>query len=157
MNNEISVKPVSIEDASIILELQKLAYQSEADLYPGELIAPMVQTLESMEEDVKNITVLKAMAQETIVGSVRAHMEEGVCHINRLLVDPKYQGSGIGVALLNAIEAAFASQTKTYHLETGNRSTGNLRFYANRGYHKVGEEKITDQFGFVHLEKKGAR
>jgi hypothetical protein len=37
------------QDAADVLALQKLAYQSKADLYPSSLIPPLTQTLEEMQ------------------------------------------------------------------------------------------------------------
>ena len=43
-----NIERVSVSDAEEILALQKLAYQSEAEIYS---IPPLVQTLEEMEAD----------------------------------------------------------------------------------------------------------
>jgi GNAT superfamily N-acetyltransferase len=84
------------EDLDEILSLQKLAYQSEAELCNDYSIPPLTQTLDGMIEDYRKMLILKALEKDQIIGSVRAYMEEGVCRIGRLIVHPDHQNKGIG-------------------------------------------------------------
>ena len=54
------IEKATVSDAEELLALQKLAYRSEAEIYNDFSIPPLIQTLESMEEDFKNQLFLKA-------------------------------------------------------------------------------------------------
>jgi hypothetical protein len=47
----MEIEKATVFDAEEILTLQKLAYQSEAEIYNDFNIPPLVQTLESIEKD----------------------------------------------------------------------------------------------------------
>ncbi len=140
------------EDAQEILDLQKLAYQSEAAIYQDWSIAPLTQTLAELQAEMKVRFFLKAVAAERIVGSVRALLEEGTCFIGRLIVHPDYQNRGLGQELMQEIEGHF-SQSRRYELFTGHRSERNLYLYQKLGYRRFKIEKILDKLTIVFLEK----
>jgi hypothetical protein len=45
------IERASVEDAQEILALQRLAYQSEAEIYDDYSIPPLTQTLEAIRAD----------------------------------------------------------------------------------------------------------
>lgn len=139
-------------DLSEILELQKLAYQSEVKIYNDFNIPPLTQNLEGIREDYQNQLILKAVKDGKIVGSVRAYEKDHVCYIGRIIVHPDYQNQGIGKGLMESIEEYF-SQCKKYSLFTGKKSIKNLHFYNSLGYQGVREECLKDNLIFVYLEK----
>jgi len=47
------IEKATVSDAEELLALQKLAYRSEAEIYDDFSIPPLVQSLESMEEDLR--------------------------------------------------------------------------------------------------------
>jgi ribosomal protein S18 acetylase RimI-like enzyme len=108
------------EDLMALLNLQKLAYQSEAKLCNDYTIPPLTQTYESISKDFSNMDMLKAVDENgNIIGSVRASEKEGVCHIGRLFVHPDYQNRGIGRLLMQEIEKRFSHCVKL-HFSPGN-------------------------------------
>ena len=90
------VELAKVEDAKEILNLQKLAYESEAEIYNDLTIPPLTQTLEEIITDFENQVFLKASVEEKIISSVRAYMKQETCLIGRLIVHPNFQGQGIG-------------------------------------------------------------
>ena len=96
----MEVEKATISDAEEILSLQKLAYQSEAEIYNDFNIPPLVQTLEEIKKDFGIQFLLKAVMDEKIIASVRAHTKEGTCYIGRLIVHPDFQNQGIGTKLM---------------------------------------------------------
>lgn len=150
--NNISITIASKKNLPAILKLQKEAYVSEAIIYDDFNIPPLQQSLEQIEEEFSNHTFLKAEAEGKIIGSVRAHEEQGVCFIGKLIVDVSAQNQGLGKKLLETIESHFKS-VKKYELFTGHRSLKNLHIYTKRGYRATGERKINASLTIVTLQK----
>ena len=111
----------NISDAEQILKLQKLAYISEAEIIGDYNIPPLTQKLEESIEEFKQRLVLKAVVKNKIIGSVRAHLENGTCFIGKLIVHPDYQNKGIGTKLMNEIETQF-KHAKRFELFTSSKS-----------------------------------
>jgi len=153
MTEELSISTADAADAAAILELQKLAYQSEARLYDDWTIPPLVQTFESICEEFDSKTILKAELGGALVGSVRAAYRDGVCEIGRLVVHPGHQRRSIGTRLMQAIEAHFP-QAARFDLFTGERSVGNIRLYERLGYRIVRSEELSPAVTLVYLEKR---
>lgn len=146
------ILPAQLPDAESILALQQAAYQSEARLYNDWLIPPLVQTLEDLRAEFATTTVLKALSEGKLVGSVRASMTAGVVQIGRLVVAPGLQGRGIGSAMLRAIEACFPG-ARCYELFTGSLSVDNIRLYQRHGYGVVREEVLGPTVVLVFMRK----
>lgn len=133
-DEDVIITDANFEDARAILSLQKRAYIQEVEKAGDDYgIPPMRQTLSEMEDDFKHYVILKAMKQSLIVGSVRAKMNDEICYIGRLIVEPIFQQKGYGAALMKSIEERFP-QAKEYELFTGENSHENIRFYSKRGY-----------------------
>lgn len=139
-------------DAEEILELQKLAYQSEAILYNDWSIPPLTQTLDEIREDFARTAFLKLCDSARIVGSVRVATSSGNCQIGRLVVHPDFQGRGVGTRLLLAVEAEFPT-SRRFELFTGSKSVRNIRLYERLGYRIVTRKRVTELLEIVFLEK----
>ena len=110
-----------LSDATEILALQKLAYQSEAAIYNDHTIPPLLQTLEETLADFAEQVVLKIVDGGRIVGSVRAYEQDGTCFIGKLIVHPDHQNHGLGTHLLREIEVTFEGAAR-FELFTGSKS-----------------------------------
>ncbi|GAB6126369.1 GNAT family N-acetyltransferase [Humidesulfovibrio idahonensis] len=180
---EYDILPAVRSDAPAILALQRLAYQSEALRYNDWTLPPLTQPLEALEAEFKRLVILKAVPHEAkpaaeparkpanayalgapgletppsapaVVGSVRAGLSHGTCHIGRLIVHPEHQRQGLGTALLAAIEARFPAAER-FSLFTGARSAGNIGLYQRHGYQVVRSQELTPEMTLVFLEKPG--
>jgi epoxyqueuosine reductase QueG/N-acetylglutamate synthase-like GNAT family acetyltransferase len=138
-------------DLAEIMDLQKLAYRSEAEIYHNFAIPPLVQTLKNLEQEAAGSIVLKVVENRQIIGSVRAYVKDGTCHIGKLIVHPDCQNKGIGKKLLLAVEKCFKGVR--YELFTGHQSAKNLALYKKLGYKSFRAEKINDDLQFVYMEK----
>jgi len=139
-------------DAQAVLDLQRLAYVSEAELYNDYSIPPLTQTLEEMQSDFRRQVVYRATIDGRIIGSVRGHLEDGTCHIGRLIVHPDFQNRGIGTALMARVEQHFTDAVR-FELFTGDISEHNLYLYGKLGYHVFDTKHLTDKVTIVLLEK----
>jgi GNAT superfamily N-acetyltransferase len=142
------------EDAEAILQIQRLAYQSEAVLYQDWKIPPLTESLEELLAEFDRQLFLKAScdAPRHLVGSVRARFQDGTCCIGRLIVHPDFQGKGIGGMLMRQVEQRFP-QAQRFELFTGHRSNRNLSFYQHLGYVPFREQQLSDHVTLIFLEK----
>jgi ribosomal protein S18 acetylase RimI-like enzyme len=146
----------SSEDAVTILELQQLAYQSEAELYNDFGLPPLTQTIDELNTDFTRKIFFKAQITGQIVGSVRGFQVADTAYIERLIVHPEVQGRGIGTALMTQIESQFDS-AKRFELFTGDQSERNIRLYDRLGYVIFKHEIIKPTLSFVFMEKYADR
>jgi len=120
------------EDAEELLLLQKLAYQSEAELYNNYDIPPLKQTVGEIIDQFSTHIFLKAISRREIVGTVRAVEINNTCHIGRLAVHPDMQNKGIGKGLMKEMEKCFTPLR--FELFAGSKSDKNIRLYQSLGY-----------------------
>ncbi|MCX4740283.1 GNAT family N-acetyltransferase [Streptomyces antibioticus] len=156
MGMSVTISVATEQDAEQIFRLQYLCFQSEAALYGNYRIAPLVQTLDSVKQELAADCVFVARLGEEVVGSVRGTLtEDGAAAIGKLCVHPRLQGHGIGARLLRAAETALADErgATKFRLFTGHRSEGNLRLYRRVGYQTVGTSQGTDGVPMIVLEK----
>ncbi|MER5913068.1 GNAT family N-acetyltransferase [Streptomyces sp. NPDC001982] len=156
MGMSVTISVATEQDAEQIFRLQYLCFQSEAALYGNYRIDPLVQSLDSVRQEVASDCVFVARLGEEVVGSVRGSVtEDGAAAIGKLCVHPRLQGHGIGARLLRAAETALADEhgAKRFRLHTGHRSEGNLRLYRRVGYEAVGRSKGNDGVELIVLEK----
>jgi ribosomal protein S18 acetylase RimI-like enzyme len=140
-------------DAAAILELQRIAYLSEAKLYQDFAIPPLTQTLDDLVHSFSRNTILKVVQQGEVIGSVNGRMSRGRLLVGRLMVHPEQQGRGIGTALMAAIEEAFP-EADSCRLFTGESSEGNIRLYQRLGYRIYERREIPGSFPIVFMEKR---
>jgi predicted N-acetyltransferase YhbS len=156
MGMSVTISVATEQDAEQIFRLQYLCFQSEAALYGNYRIAPLVQTLDSVRQELTSDCVFVARLGDEVVGSVRGSItEDGAAAIGKLCVHPRLQGHGIGARLLRAAESALAEErgAKKFRLIAGHRSEGNLRLYRRVGYEAVGTSQGTDGVPMIVLEK----
>ncbi len=163
-------------DAPEVLALQKVAYQSEAELYGDDSLPALQQTLQDLENDFERrpqreatvlgerssgdngasdsdrIIFLKAVVNGKIIGSVRGYAVDDTAHLSRLIVHPYFRRRGIGLRLLAEIEQAFPEVSRLEAF-TGHQSKRNLHQLGQRGYTTFKTEAFTPAITWVYLQK----
>jgi GNAT superfamily N-acetyltransferase len=153
------IEQATRQDAEEILQLQRIAYQREAERHQEWNIPPLTESLEDTLAAFDRQLFLKAYIDKDsprIVGSVRAHLQKDTCLIGRLIVHPDFQGKGIGTAMMREVEQLFP-QARRFELFTGQKSTRNLSFYRKLGYSPFRQQRISDNLTLIFLEKTIAR
>ena len=150
------ITTASPEDAQAILDLQRLAFAYEAELYGDDRLPPLTQTLDDLRSEFGHRLFLKAVNGGLVVGSVRAHTEGDTCHVGRLIVHPDRQGRGLGTNLMHEVESRFP-EAHCFELFTGKRNVRNLRLYERLGYIAIREQVVTPRLTLVDLEKRVER
>jgi len=160
-------------DAPEILALQKIAYQSEAELYGDDSLPALQQTLEELQNDFDRrppngasqselpeavinqdtgFVVWKAVVNGKIIGSVRGYALNGTAYLSRMIVHPYFRKRGIGRRLLDEIEQQFP-QVHRFEAKTGHQSKRNLYQLGQRGYQVFKMEPFTPNITWVYLQK----
>ncbi|SPE56500.1 NADH ubiquinone oxidoreductase 20 kDa subunit [Verrucomicrobia bacterium] len=164
-------------DAPELLALQRIAYQSEAELYGDDSLPALQQTLEELEEDFERrpqrevallgvrgteaedpadrVVFLKAVVNGKIIGSVRGYAVDGTAYLSRMMVHPYFRRRGIGRRLLDEVEAAFPHVGR-FEAKTGHQSKRNLFQLTQRGYQVFKQEPFTPAITWVYLQKQPA-
>jgi ech hydrogenase subunit C len=159
-------------DAPEILALQKVAYQSEGEIYGDDSFPALQQSLPELEADFDTPqlqfsplatavstelpvtgTVLKAVVNGKIIGAVRGYAVGGTAYLSRLIVHPYFRGRGIGKRLLEEIERAFSGVNR-FEAFTGHQSKRNLTHLSRRGYEVFKTEKFNESITWVCLRKE---
>ncbi len=146
------IKKAERGDLQAILQLQYLAYQSEAELFGSRDIPPLKQTLDEVLEEFRSGIILKMVDDKNaIIGSVRAQERDGTVYIGKLMVHPEHRHKGYGTMLLSEIEKCFPD--KRYELFTSTRSLDNIRLYQKLGYIIFARKAVNDELEFVYMER----
>jgi len=164
-------------DAPEILALQKVAYQSEAELYGDDSLPALQQTLEDLEKDFERrpareasvpdgraavdhpqdqsdrIVFIKAVVNGKIIGSIRGYAIEDTAYLSRMTVHPYFRGRGIGRRLLQEIEQAFP-QNRRFETKTGHQSKRNHFQLAKLGYSRYKTEPFNPTVTWVYFQKE---
>ncbi|WP_461211554.1 GNAT family N-acetyltransferase [Desulfocurvus sp. DL9XJH121] len=151
----IHITSAKRKDLKKILELQYIAYQSEAILLNNFSIPPLEETLDDVERQFREGVILKAVDKEgKIIGSVRGRPDDDTLLIGKLIVHPDFQGQGIGSRLLTEIERQ--CPRPRYELFTSDRSAKNLSLYERKGYVRFQQRQAAPGLTLVYLEKFSA-
>ena len=141
------------KDLQEILQLQYLAYQSEAALFGSKDIPPLKQTLEEVIAEYREGIILKIVDEnDVIIGSVRAKESNGTVYIGKLMVHPDRRCNGYGTKLLKEVEQFYPG--KRFELFTSTRSLDNIKLYNKAGYKEFARKAVNDELQFVYMEKK---
>jgi len=153
---ELTITQADPSDASEILYLQHLAFQSEAEIYNDFSLSPLRQTKDEIIEDFKKRTFFKAVMKYTIVGVARSRMEGNVCYIGRIAVNPAYQNMGIGKKLLQAVEEHF-NTADFFQVYTSHKSKRNIYMFERMGYTWFKKERVSENRERIYFKKKNIK
>ncbi len=121
--------------AERVLEIQRLAYQVEADLIGFDGIPPLHESLAELKA--RQLRWLGVRAGGDIVAALGYTVDDTVCDIDRLVVDPAHFGQGHGSALVAAL-LDFPRIT----VSTGTANVPARRLYEKLGFQPLGETEI---------------
>jgi ech hydrogenase subunit C len=162
-------------DAPELLALQKIAYQTELELYGDDSLPALQQSLEDLEsdfdrmpsreamvlgargaaanqDDLDRVVFLKAVVNGKLIGSIRGYQVEDTAYLSRMFVHPYFRRRGIGRRLLDEIEKAFP-KARRFETKTGHHSKRNHFQLTSRGFKSYKTEPFTPAITWVYFEK----
>ena len=131
-------------------EIKKLLYKTWVSTYRGlysqEAIDNITSNWHSIELLKKQIldkerAFLVAKYENKIIGMINTdQVKDNIVNIQRLHIDPDYQGQGIGSSLINEISRLFPDAIKI-NLEVEKQNKKAISFYKKHNY-KIVSEKV---------------
>jgi ribosomal protein S18 acetylase RimI-like enzyme len=151
---KLEIRQGNIDDAALIREFGIRSFKESFEKFnSAENMAQYIEkcfTLEQVKKDVKTLGInfFLAMADNQIVGYTKTNEGPGPKELNkkktleieRIYVDKKFHGEGIGKALLDkCIQLARLKKIKTVWLGVWEHNPNAIAFYKKCGFKKFGD------------------
>lgn len=134
---DLVVRPATEDDVLDVFEITHMAFTKYArDMGHPELVSALRELPDDILNDIRNKHVLIAYLNNVPIGSVRYwDLGNGMGYLTRFGVKPECQRSGVGKALVKAVEDGCRELgLKAIFLHTSARMTNLVRFYYSSGY-----------------------
>ncbi|OTX88568.1 GNAT family N-acetyltransferase [Bacillus thuringiensis] len=151
----ISIEKATIVDAEKLTEIMTRTFDEEAkrwlcgqgDVIDYNIQPPGYSSVEMMKYSIEELDSFKVMMDEKIIGGIIVTISgKSYGRIDRIFVDPVYQGKGIGSYVMKLIEEEYQS-VRIWDLETSSRQLNNHHFYKKIGYEII--FKSEDEYCYV--------
>lgn len=152
---KISIEKATILDAEKLTEIMKRTFDAEAkqwlygqdDVIDYNIQPPGYSSVEMMEYSIEELNSFKVVMDKEIIGGIIVTISgKPYGRIDRIFVDPVYQGKGIGSYVIKLIEKEYPN-IKIWDLETSSRQINNHHFYKKMGYKII--FKSEDEYCYV--------
>ncbi|ADL13037.1 GNAT family N-acetyltransferase [Acetohalobium arabaticum] len=133
---KFKVKKAEMEDSNLVFRLTKRAFQHYNVPSRSPTTPALSETIEDVEEDIKEKNILIAYLNDKPVGSVRFYSSNGKdFYLSRLGVIGEYQNQGVGQRLVAEVERwAKAQGGERITLYSAYSSKKLMEFYQKLGY-----------------------
>ena len=125
------------EVAERVVEIQRAAYQLEADLIGFDGIPPLHETVTDLQHH--QLNWLGAFDDGVLAGVIGWTIAIDVCHIDRVAVHPGFARRGHGRRLVEHL-----SDHRTITVSTGTANLPARQLYETLGFIRTGEGEIAD-------------
>lgn len=138
----ISIEKATILDAEKLTEIMTRTFDEEVkrwlcgqgDVIDYNIQPPGYSSVEMMKYSIEELDSFKVIVDEKIIGGIIVTISgKSYGRIDRIFVDPDYQGKGIGSHVIKSIEVEYPS-IRIWDLETSSRQLNNHHFYEKMGY-----------------------
>jgi uncharacterized protein YjbI with pentapeptide repeats len=156
----ITIKLATLQDAEELTAIMKKTFDEEAakwlpnkDVVDYNIKPPGYSSLEVTKYMIEELKYYKIMYRDEIIGGIIVTVSgQSYGRIDRVFVNPVYQGKGVGSKAIGFIEKEFP-HVRAWDLETSSRQLNNHHFYEKMGYKTTFETE--DEFCYVkQIEKK---
>ncbi|MDA1536046.1 MULTISPECIES: GNAT family N-acetyltransferase [Bacillus] len=151
----ISIEKAKILDAEKLTEIMTRTFDEEAkrwlcgqgDVIDYNIQPPGYSSVEMMRYSIEELDSFKVMLDGKIIGGIIVTISgKSYGRIDRIFVEPVYQGKGIGSNVIKLIEEEYPS-IRIWDLETSSRQLTNHHFYKKMGYEII--FKSDDEYCYV--------
>lgn len=156
----ITIIKATNNDAEKLTEIKKRTFDEEVnkwltnreDVIDYNIQPPGYSSIEMTKYMIRELEYFKVLQNEEIVGGIIVTISgKSYGRIDRIFIDPSYQGKGIGSRVINLIEDEFPN-VRIWDLETSSRQTNNHYFYEKMGYKTTFESD--DEYGYMKKTEK---
>lgn len=107
---------------------------------------PGYSSIEMTKYMTRELEYFKVLQDKEIIGGIIITISgKNFGRIDRIFIDPNYQGKGTGSRVINLLEEEFPN-VRTWDLETSSRQINNHYFYEKVGYKKTYETE--EEYGY---------
>ncbi|CAM4368444.1 GNAT family N-acetyltransferase [Bacillus albus] len=151
----IFIEKATTLDAEKLTEIMTKTFDEEAkrwlsvqgDVIDYNIQPPGYSSVEMMKYSIEELDSFKVIVDEKIIGGIIVTISgKSYGRIDRIFVDPVYQGKGIGSFVIKLIEEVYPS-IRIWDLETSSRQINNHYFYKKMGYEII--FKSEDEYCYV--------
>lgn len=156
--DSISIKKAVISDSEKLTEIMKKTFDEEARRWPSNqdisdynIQPPGYTSVEMTKYMIEELSYYKIIYNKDIVGGIIVTITgKSFGRIDRIFVDPDYQGRKVGSRVIELIEEVYPT-VRTWDLETSSRQVNNHHFYEKMGYRTA--YKTEDEYGYIKRKK----
>ncbi|MDM5317122.1 GNAT family N-acetyltransferase [Fictibacillus sp. b24] len=158
---QVTLEKAILNDADELTAIMKKTFDQEAEKWLQDqnitdynIQPPGYSSIEMTKYMIRELEYFKVLYGGLLVGGLIATVSgKSYGRIDRIFVDPAFQGKGIGSAVITLIEKEFPHM-RAWDLETSSRQLNNHHFYKKMGY--VTSFEGEDEFCYVkQLEASG--
>ena len=150
MNNtllEIAIKEIdisTIDNAAAVLDMQKIAYQAEAEAAGVEELPYLEYSISALEKSEN--TFIGAYVDDQLAGVLSFWItDDQTMDIHLFMTQPKYQRQGVASTLLEHAKTSYPGLKKII-AQTGAENKPAIDFYKKHGIHFVCNIQVTPSF-----------
>lgn len=134
------------------IQLQQLAFETEAEMIGSRDVPALVETVEENERDFPNWTYLTLLnSKGRIIGAVRYKQNENIVEVGRLMIHPDYRRRGLAQLLMTEVDKVCSNYVR--ELYTCTKSWSNIKLYEKLGYAAFKEVKEKNGLSFLYMRK----
>jgi ribosomal protein S18 acetylase RimI-like enzyme len=144
--SNVTVRSAVASDSPAILMCLASAFEPYRDEYTHEAYADTVLDRQSVQDRLREMSVLVAVCGDQVVGTVAFSVEGDTAHLRGMAVRQEWQGVGVASALLHNVVAALRQRNCRFvTLDTTEPLERAINFYRRAGF--APSSKISDFFG----------
>ncbi|MBY6036628.1 GNAT family N-acetyltransferase [Fictibacillus nanhaiensis] len=153
--SHITLEKATMMDADLLTDIMKKTFDEEAekwlagrnDVIDYNIQPPGYSSVEVTKYMINVLNYFKILFDQEVVGGIIVTLSgKSFARIDRIFVDPSYQGKGIGSTVITLVEKEFP-HVRTWDLETSSRQLNNHHFYEKMGYRTTFE--TDEEFCYV--------
>ena len=154
----ITIEKAIMADAERLTEIMKRTFDEEArrwlkdqDMRDYNIQPPGYSSVEMTKYMIEELHYFKILYHKELVGGIIVTTTgRSFGRIDRIYIDPDYQGRRIGSRVIELIEQEFPA-IRTWDLETSSKQVNNHRFYEKMGY----ETTFETEDEYCYIKRKG--